>query len=341
MRFGIVGCGGIARWHANAIQSIDGAALSAVCDADAARAAAWGKEYGVPWFARLEDMLPLADAVCVCTPSGLHARQAEQALLAGRHALVEKPLAITPASLERVLAAQRKSGKLLCAVAQLRFSPGVLEARRLIEEGALGKLLLADLSMKYWREPSYYEGSAWRGTWAMDGGGALMNQGIHGVDLLRFLCGEIAAICACKNTLLHAIEAEDALAASFTLAGGGMGVLTAATCAFPGHRRRLDVCGSEGSLTLEEDQLARVETRRGITLAQEAGQSHGARDPLAIGYEPHRRQIAAFVEAALSGAPCQPDGAEAAKTLRVIFKLYEAAGKVYEAEETAAADLLN
>jgi len=325
IRFGIIGCGGIARWHASAIQSIDGASLSAVCDADPARAAAWGREYGVPWFTDMGNMLGLVDAVCVCTPSGLHGNQAERALLAGRHALVEKPLAITPDSLTRVLEAQRKSGALLCAVAQLRYSPDVLEARRLIDRGELGRILLADLSMKYWREPAYYASGAWRGTRAMDGGGALMNQGIHGVDLLRFLCGEIGDIRAVQATLLHDIETEDALSACFTLAGGGMGVLTAATCAWPGHRRRLEICGSEGSLTLEEDRLTRAETKGGVRIEQSGGEAHGASDPLNLDFEPHRRQLAAFVEALRTGRACMPDGEDAAKTLELIFKIYACA----------------
>jgi len=325
MRFGIIGCGGIARWHADAIQSIAEATLAAVCDADAARASALGGEYGVPCFTEIKNMLDMVDAACVCTPSGLHARQAEQALLAGKHALAEKPLAITPASLERVLEAQRKSGKLLCAVSQLRFSPDVLKAKRLIEEGALGKILMADLSMKYWRAPEYYANSGWRGTWAMDGGGALMNQGIHGVDLLRFLCGEVESIYARKNTLLHDIEVEDALSACFTLAGGGTGVLTAATCAWPGRRRRLEICGSLGSLTLEEDRLVRAETKSGLNIEKSPGGLYGVSEPLALALEPHRRQLAAFVEAARSGGPCIPDGEEAAKTLALIFQIYACA----------------
>ncbi|MCL1952969.1 MAG: Gfo/Idh/MocA family oxidoreductase [Oscillospiraceae bacterium] len=326
VRFGIVGCGGIARWHAGAIQSIDGASLSAVCDADEARAAAFAREYAVPCFTDMNDLLGLVDAVCVCTPSGLHAQQAEQALLAGKHALVEKPLAITRESLARVLQAQKTSGALLCAVSQLRYSPDVAEAKRLIESGALGRILLADLSMKYWREPAYYESNAWRGTRAMDGGGALMNQGIHGVDLLRFLCGEINHIRAYQNTLLHDIETEDALSACFTLAGGGMGALTAATCAWPGHRRRLEICGSQGSLTLEEDRLIQLEIKNGPRLEKTHDSAHGASDPFNLAFDPHRRQLSAFVEAVRTGGACMPDGEDAARTLNLIFRIYEAAG---------------
>ena len=198
----------------------------------------------------------------------------------------------------------------------------MLEAKRLIESGAVGRILMADLSMKYYRAPAYYGTSGWRGTWAMDGGGALMNQGIHGVDLLRFLCGEVESICAYKNTLLHDIETEDTLSACFTLAGGGMGVMTATTSAYPGHKRRLEICGSLGSLTLTEDQLIRIETKSGIQMEKTAGQSHGASQQLAISYEPHHRQIAAFVKAAGSGGACMPDGEDAAKTLALIFKIY-------------------
>ena len=324
MRFGIIGCGGIARWHAEAIKEIPRAALAAVCDADAARGRAFAGAYGVLSFTGIEQLLGAVDAVCVCTPSGLHAVQAEQALRAGRHVVAEKPLAITPGSLERVLAAQRESGMLLCAISQLRFSPDVLEAKRLIDGGALGDILMADLSMKYWREPAYYESGGWRGTWAMDGGGALMNQGIHGVDLLRFLCGEVTSVDARAGTLLHDIEVEDTLSACFALAGGGMGVLTAATSAYPGHKRRLEICGSLGSLTIKEDRLVRVHTRD-ARMDRDCEESYGVSNPLAISFEPHRRQLAAFVEAARTGGTVMPDGEDAAKTLGLIFRIYESA----------------
>ncbi|MDR1061498.1 MAG: Gfo/Idh/MocA family oxidoreductase [Clostridiales bacterium] len=329
IRFGIIGCGGISRWHARAIGGIARAEVGAVCDAAPDAAREFGREIGAEWYADEGQMLSEAaiDAVCICTPSGLHAEQAIRALRAGKHAVVEKPFAITPESLERVLLAARETGLRLCAISQMRFLPEIRLARELICGGALGKIALADLSMKYYREQSYYAAGKWRGTFAMDGGGALMNQGIHGLDMLRFLCGDIGVVSASAATLAHAIETEDTLCAHFTLEGGGMGVLTAATSAWPGHRRRLEVCGTEGSMALVEGRIAAFESKSGrrIDISPEGGGLSGEKDPLNIDTEPHRAQIGAFVDAVLAGRAPEPQIEDAAATLRAIFAIYEAA----------------
>lgn len=324
IRFGVIGCGGISLWHINAIKNIEGAKLTAVCDANLAAAEKFGKQFGVPWFTELDEILAkdIVDAVSICTPSGLHAEMAEKAFDSGKHVVVEKPLAITPQSLERVLRKQKECGVSLCVISQLRYSDGVKEAKRLVDDGQIGKILLADLSMKYYRSPDYYKNS-WRGTLKMDGGGALINQGIHGVDLLCYLCGGIREIHARAASLVHPIETEDTLAADILLKDGGMGVLTAATSAFPGHKRRLEICGSKGSLVFEEDQLVSVQTKNINKTLQASGRKYGTSDPLAIEYEGHLRQISDFVDCLLTGRPYPVDGTEAAKTLAVIFAAYE------------------
>lgn len=326
IRFGVIGCGGIALWHINAIKNIENAELAAVCDIDPMRSAEWGAKYNVPCFTEPADMLTgdLVDAVSICTPSGLHAGLAEKAFSYGKHVVVEKPLAITPESLARVLRKQKETKLSLCTIFQLRYSKGVQEAKKLIDSGQIGNIMLADLSMKYYRDPDYYE-VGWRGTRDMDGGGALMNQGIHGVDLLHFLCGGIREIYARSGTLVHAIETEDTLAANFMLVTGGMGVLTAATSTFPGHKRRLEICGDEGSLILEEDQLIFAETKSGHKAMQTSNQKYGVSDPLAINFEGHRHQLSDFVDSLITGRPYSVDGIEATKTLAVIFAAYESA----------------
>ncbi len=329
VRFGLVGCGAVAPWHLEAIEKTEHAALCAVTDADAAAGSALARRLGVPFFPDLPALLrgAGADAVCLCTPSGTHAALAETALRAGVHAVVEKPLAVTPASLEALLSAERESPASLFPISQMRFLPDVRRARTLIEGGALGRVVLADLSMKYYREPDYYASRRWRGTWAQDGGGALMNQGIHGVDLLCFLCGAPDRIAARAGTLCHAIEAEDTLAASFELPGGGLGVLTASTAAYPGARRRLEICGTEGSLTLEEGVLTSLRTRSGRDFSREnAAIPSGSGDPAGIGTEPHRAQYETVVASIRSGAAPALSAGEAAVTLRTIWALYRAAG---------------
>ncbi|MDR1531732.1 MAG: Gfo/Idh/MocA family oxidoreductase [Clostridiales bacterium] len=329
IKFGIIGCGNIAQWHANAIRALPNAELAAVCDSVPDMREKFGREHGVQAYASEEQLLASKeiDAVCICTPSGLHAGQAVKALRAGKHVLAEKPFAITPDSLEMVLETARKTNRKLSAVSQMRFIPDVLRAREIIRSGGLGKILLADLSMKYYRKPSYYADSTWRGTYAMDGGGALMNQGIHGVDLLRFLCGEVRQVSARSRTLLHSIEAEDTLCADFELENGGLGVLTAATSTWPGCRRRLEICGSEGLLTLTEGAITGLESQQGelVHLAGDAKRESGESDPFNIDFEPHVRQIGAFVQAVLRDEQPSPDPLDAANTLRLIFAVYDSA----------------
>ena len=215
---------------------------------------------------------------------------------------------------------------MLCPISQLRSMPDVQKAKKLIEDGVLGKIVLADLSMKYYRTPKYYEEKKWRGTWAMDGGGALMNQGIHGLDLMRYLCGEVKSVSTCAGALFHSIETEDTLAASLTFSHGGFGVLTATTSVFPGFRRRLEICGTDGSLVLEETQLTQLQTRSGMTLdGVVKEQKSGSSDPSQIDFEPHIMQYRDITQAILFGTDLKLTSEDAANTVRLVLDLYEAA----------------
>jgi predicted dehydrogenase len=248
--------------------------------------------------------------------------------------VVEKPFAITRETMEAVLEAEKASKAQLTVISQLRFSRDVQRAKELLEEGALGKIVMADLSMKYYRQPSYYGDGNWRGTIAMDGGGALINQGIHGVDLLRFLCGDIKTVHACKKTLVHHIEGEDTLYAGFEFENGGLGVLTAATSCYPGHPRRLEICGTRGSMTLEESVLTRIETTGGHVLpeTETTTVTNSSRDPFAFDITLHVRQIEQFVRSIAGGCPPAMGVRDAAKTLGAVFAIYESAacGRIVE-----------
>ena len=207
IRFGIVGCGGISKWHINAVLNISETTLTAVCDDDPARAETAGREYGVEYFSDVDKFFEsgLVDAVCVCTPSGLHAGLCVRALNLGLHVVAEKPLAITRPSLSDVLAAEKSSAGKLMTISQIRYGRDVRRARELIGSGRLGRVLMADLSMKYYREPSYFSNNPWRGTLAMDGGGALINQGIHGLDMMCWLCSDVKRVNCLSGTFAHSI----------------------------------------------------------------------------------------------------------------------------------------
>ena len=328
IRFGVIGCGGIAKWHVSAIRAIEGASVAAVCDEQPGRAEEFGRESGAAHFSDPARMFEsgLVEAVCICTPSGLHAELCIKAVESGLHVVVEKPLAITRKSLEDVLEAEKRCGTKLAVISQMRYADDVKRVKKLLGEGRLGRINMVDLSMKYYREPSYFSGSNWRGTFAMDGGGALMNQGIHGLDLLRFICGDVLKVQCFSRTLLHPVEVEDTLSANFVLSGGGLGVLTATTSCYPGQTRRLEICGDKGSLALTEGSLTYMHLKDGdVFNADRSEGSHGASDPFAIGFELHQRQYEDFLSCITNDTKPAVGVNEAAGTLEIAFALYESA----------------
>ena len=215
VNFGIIGCGVISRFHIQAINAIDGAKLHGVYDHIYDFAKKTAEEQQVKAYQTLEEMLsdPELDAVCICTPSGLHAAQAIQAAKAGKHVLIEKPIALSLEDCDKISAKAQKSGVKIAVVSQLRFSPAMQKIKKALNEGKLGKIVSADIYMKYFRSQEYYDKNEWRGTIAMDGGGALMNQGIHGVDLLQYAMGPVKSITALSAALVRKIEVEDTLSA--------------------------------------------------------------------------------------------------------------------------------
>jgi len=258
-RIAIVGCGTIAPTHIDAIRSAPemGAAVTACCDVVPERAAAFAGQYGVPvmsWSEVLAD--PDIDAVAICTPSGLHAELGVPALKAGKHVIIEKPLDITPEACDRLIAAQGETGRVVASVSQHRFDPATVFVRDAIERGDLGSVALAEARVTWYRTQHYYDSGDWRGTWALDGGGCLMNQGVHTVDLMLWLCGRATSVYAQTRTLGHErIEVEDCVAATVTFENGAIGTIIASTAAYPGFPVRLAVHGTNGTAIIEGDAL--------------------------------------------------------------------------------------
>lgn len=300
VHFGILGCGMIARFHAAALLSLENAALVGVADAAPQFAESFAQQYGIKAYASYEDMLadPDIDAVCICTPSGFHAPNALQALQAKKHVVLEKPMAFTAKETRQLEEAAEKSGCVLTVICQLRFSKDVQKIRKLLAENAFGKLVFCDLYMKYWRDPAYYASSNWKGTRKFDGGGALMNQGIHGVDLLLYLAGDAKVLCAKNKTHFHNIEVEDLSVAMLEFENGAMGVIEASTCSNPGFERRLEITGTEGSVVLVENRIEKLILKgEDCTESAEAKVSGTASDPTAMDSALHAQQIANFIGA--------------------------------------------
>src|SRR6186713_2446400 len=256
--FGIVGCGMISSFHARAIADVRGAKLVACVSRRLQAAEQFAANHNCRAYADLNAMLadPKVSIVTIATPSGAHMEPAVAAARAGKHVIVEKPLEITLKKCDRMIEACEKACVKLGAIFPSRFHDSSVKIKKAIEGGRFGKLTLGDAYVKWFRTQEYYDSGAWRGTWALDGGGALMNQAIHSVDLLTWLMGPVVEIQANSATLAHVrIEVEDTVVATLRFANGALGVLEATTAAYPGYLKRVEVHGSEGSALLEEEDL--------------------------------------------------------------------------------------
>jgi UDP-N-acetyl-2-amino-2-deoxyglucuronate dehydrogenase len=327
--FGIVGAGVIAALHAAAIRSLPGARLAAVTDVAAGAAGAFAAARGCPAEPDLDALLarPDVDVVCVCVPSGLHAEIGVRAARAGKHLAVEKPVDVTLAAADRLIEAARTAGVALTVISQHRFDPGLTELKRLIDGGALGRLVLGEASTKWYRTQAYYDSAAWRGTWAMDGG-SLMNQGVHYVDLLRWCMGpvtEVTAVCATQG---HQVEVEDTALALVRFASGAVGTIMSTTAAYPGFPQRLEITGTGGTVIVEDGEI----TRRALAGQHDADLDGGAEaglgaaaDPAAIEVASHAAQLADLLAAVEEGREPAVGGQAGRDALEIVCAVYESA----------------
>lgn len=330
---GILGTGMIARYHAQAIAGTPHAHLVAVCREDSSRAAQAEAEFGVPCDTSLDALLarPELNAVCICTPSGLHAQQAIAAAQAGKHVLVEKPLALNLADADAMLAACDTVGVLLAVALQRRTDPQFMSVREAIAAGELGRMVLGNVSIPYVRPQSYYDSAAWRGTWALDGGGALMNQGVHLVDLLLWFMGDLQQVQAAYTTLDHQIEVEDCVTAALRFQNGALGSIVATTAAAPGFPHRVEVYGTLGGVQIEGERIMRWEgggSQRHTSVQDHTPTAAGAgAKPTGISTVGHTRIMQDFVEAIRTGRKPFIPGEEGRRSLQAVLDIYAAARK--------------
>jgi len=334
--FGIVGCGVIAPFHARAIADLQNARLVAVADPTPERARKVASEFGAEDHTDVGELLarPDVDIVCVCVPSGSHAAVGMRVAAAGKHVVVEKPIEVTLEAADRLITACKSNGVELAAISQHRWDPGVRELKELVDSGRLGRLVLGDAIVKWYRTQQYYDSSAWRGTLALDGGGALMNQGVHYLDLLQWVMGPVEHVFArCRTSAHERIEVEDIAVAVLGFKGGAVGVVECATAVYPGLSERLEVTGTGGTAIVEVGELKVRElkdekgetTPYGGKLASAGGRDQAASSPADIAYRGHREQLADMIQAIESGRRPFIDGAEARKALEIIVAVYESA----------------
>lgn len=337
VRFGIIGCGAIAPIHARSIAEIDNARLVAVADVVEENARTLADQYNAQGYPDYREMIERddVDAVCLCVPSGLRAEIAEECAQAGKHILAEKPLEVTTERVDRILRAVDAAGVKLGCIFQSRFAEGPQLVRKAVEEGRFGRLVLGDAYIKWYRSQEYYNSGAWRGTRRLDGGGALMNQGIHQVDLLLWFMGKARTVQAQAALIGHErLEVEDLACALITFENGAMGVIESSTAIWPGHAARVEVHGTEGSAIIEDGVLRfwrfRDETEADRTIQASLGKESvlgsGAGDPLRdLKHEGHRRQIEDFVHAIADDRPPAVDGREARHSVELIEAIYRSA----------------
>lgn len=328
--FVVVGCGLISEFHIGAIGAIDDAVLMGVYDSQAGAAREKAEKYGVRCYASFEEVLAddEVDALCICTPSYLHASMAARAMQAGKSVLVEKPLALSLEDCDYLAALGLEKGVQVGVVSQLRFSPAISTVKKALEQGVLGHLTRGDLYMKYYRSQEYYDNGDWRGTIEKDGGGALMNQGIHGVDLLRYLMGPVKSIYALSGTLVHDIEVEDTLSAALLYQSGAQGVIEASTGDWPGAPRRIELNGQYGVIILEEDRIVKweVEGERGFGMyEQPPGDTYSFQDPSRIDTSGHILQLENFISAIRGDTELFVNAREGRHALEIVLGAYRSA----------------
>lgn len=333
---GIVGCGMIANFHASAITDAQGATLVGATSRRPEATAAFAEKHHCTAFDSLEAMLadPRVHAISVCTPSGGHLDPALAAAAAGKHVVVEKPLEVTPGRCDQIIQACEQAGVRLAVTFQSRFHQSSQLMKRAVQQGRFGRITMGDAYVKWYRSQQYYDSGAWRGTWELDGGGALMNQAIHSVDLLLWLMGDVVDVSAMTATMTHQrIEVEDVAVANLRFANGALGVIEATTTAFPGTLKRVEISGEHGTAILEEEdikmwQFAEPNDEDETIRAEMLGKTKtggGAADPAAIGHHGHTRMFEEFVQSIAENRPSLIDGHEGRRSVELICAIYESA----------------
>lgn len=345
-RFGILGAGAVGDLHARAIADLENATLVAAARRTEEAGRAFADEHGCDWYASYETLLDDAqpDVVTVATPSGVHLGPTVAAAERGIHVLCEKPLEITTDRIDRMVAAADAHGIKLGGIFQQRFNEVVQTVHRAASNGRFGDLAVATACVPWWRDDAYYEGT-WKGTKALDGGGALMNQSIHAIDALTWIAGaamdlettenpvaEVYAYTDVRGHQLADVEVEDTAVSVMRYRDGTLGQILGATSMYPGSLRRLRLAGRQGTVEIAEDQLKRWQFREERPedehireRFEEETVSSGASDPMAIRYDKHTRNIEAFLDWVDAGTDYDLTGREARRAVAIIEAIYESA----------------
>lgn len=331
---GLTGGGNITETHARAARAIPGVEISAIHGTNAEKTARLCLEHGGSPYQDFDAFLkhrPM-DLVIIGSPSGLHAEQGISAARQGLHVLTEKPIEVATARADALIAAAKQSNVQLGVIFQDRTRPHIRQLKSWLDKNLLGKVLFVDARVKWYRPREYYVNSRWRGTHALDGGGALINQGVHTVDLLIWLVGDVVRVQARTASLFHEIEVEDTAVAMLEFANGALGVFHATTAAYPGYPRRVEICGTEGTVILEHDRIIAANLRNASATAQLAGliespkdENQSASSAAVTDFRGHQAVFEDFLAAIQQNRAPACDGIEGRRSLALIESIYRAA----------------
>lgn len=326
-KIGIIGTGAIALKHAQAIDWLDNAELVGLFNPNPSSAAKAQEKFSCLVFSDWEDFIaiPGLEVVCICTPSGMHLEPALRSIRAGKHVFVEKPIEVTLDRADQLIQASKAKNVMLGVVFQNRFSSDFIQLKEAVKNGVFGRILMGNAAINWFRDANYYASSQWKGTLTYDGGGALINQAIHTLDLLLEVMGEIDSVFGKVKTTLYPIEGEDLGAALVNFKSGAMGTITAGTSLYPGYPERLEIYGTEGSAILEAGKLTawNVKGKENPILKTENATTSGSSDPNAIGFELHAKQWMDFLQAIETGNQPEVDGPKSRKSLELIRGIYQ------------------
>jgi UDP-N-acetyl-2-amino-2-deoxyglucuronate dehydrogenase len=332
--FAIIGTGGIAGIHAQAIKAIENANLIGVYSVQNANE--FAKEHNCKVYDTIDELLAVKeiDIVCVCTPSGAHLEPAIKSIEAGKHCLIEKPLEVRLDKTDQIIAAAEKHHVTVGAVYPGRFYEVCLELKKAADKGRFGKMVLGNAHVKWNRSEAYYNSAAWRGTWELDGGGALMNQGVHSVDMLQWLMGPVDYVQAITANVKHkTIEVEDTVVAIVKFKSGALGTIVCSTAVFPGEFKQLEIMGTTGTVIMEDNHITKwqfeaeenSDSHIRETFSEKSASKGGVSDPLSISYWGHQKQMEDIMKAIETGTKPLVDAQEARKSVEIVIAVYESA----------------
>ena len=329
---GLIGGGNITETHARAVLAIPGVSVAAIYGTNIEKVRQLSRQCGATPYHAFESFLdhrPM-DMVAIGSPSGLHAQQGIEAARRGLHVLTEKPIDISTARADDLIAAAKQNSVKLGVMFQDRFKPEIRRLKQWVERGVLGKPLLVDARVKWYRTPEYYGQSKWRGTAALDGGCALINQAVHTVDLLLWLLGDVARVQARTATALHAIEGEDTAIALFDFESGALGVLQATTSTFPGYPRRVEITGTEGTIALEHDRIVATDLRNppdDVRPGVRSQDRENVSSPVVSDFSGHQAIFEDFIRAVQENRAPACDGHEGRRSIALVEEIYRVAGR--------------